>query len=183
MPEKTLLDDPNFREFYVTANKSTYAAGGDQKAEKLPDGGKRYVFYDKNRWPQWRYTDIYHGYNPFFGNVMVEEMKDPPSIWMPAACMAYGGYARGGTGDKIKQVFAFLERMLQRVSVESLFRGPTDPIREDGLQYHCQWARLDQYRVDGKETILEYALRPGENAFYQLNFQFCALPLISSTIQ
>jgi hypothetical protein len=98
--------------------------------------------------------------------------------------MSYNGLAKGSK-DKIKQMFAFLEKMLQRVSIESLFRGPTtdEPIRENGLQYHCQWTRLDQYRVNGKETILEYALHPGENAFYQLNFQFCALPLISSTIQ
>ncbi|MEK9194947.1 MAG: hypothetical protein AAB975_04825 [Patescibacteria group bacterium] len=177
MQEKTLLDDPNFREFYVTANPSTYAAGGDQKAEIMENGGKRYVFYDKKRWPQWRYIDTYYGYNPFFGNKIIEEVPlVPPVVWTPIAQMSYGGYAKG-TEDEIKRMFVFLGEISRQVSVRSLFRGPTEQkyIRENGLQYHCQTTRLDPYRVQGGETILEYALREGESPFYQLRFQFCCL--------
>lgn len=177
MTQITLLDDSNFLEFYVTAKKSTYAAGGDQKAERLQNGGKMYVFYDRKRWPQWLYRDIYHGYNPFFGNEIIEWMENPSSMWVPIAQMSYNGYAKGNE-DQIKLLFSFLESMLQRVCVEDPFRGPSKPIRENGLKYHCQWMRLDQYRVEGKETILAYALCEGEQVSYKLNFQFCCLPLI-----
>lgn len=175
MLEKTLLDDPNFREFYVTAKRSTYAASGDQKAEILRNGGKLYVFYDEKRWPQWRYTDIYHGYNPFFGNEMAEEIGGAtPSVWAPAAQMGYGGYARG-TKDEVKRMFAFLERMLQRVSVESLFRGPIfSTISEDDMQYACSCDRTDPFNAGGRETIHLFS---GENVIgsYVLRFQFSCL--------
>ncbi len=173
--QKTLLDDPNFREFCVIAKKSTYAAGGDSKAEKLCDGGKRYVFYDRELWPRWRYTDIYHGYNPFFGNKTIEETGNTPhAIWTPIARMSYGGYARG-TDEEIKRMFAFLEKILQRVAPHSLFRGPTEHIREDGLQYRCQWQRINPFCVNGKESIVDYTLHVGDTAHYQLSFEFHCL--------
>lgn len=172
MPVKTLLDDPDFYKFYIVAKRSTYAAGGDQKAEVLRNGGKRYVFYDEERWPQWRYTDIYHGYNPFFGCELVEETEGTTaSVWTPRAQMAYDGHAKG-TENQVKQMFTFLEKMLQRVSVQSPFRGPNEPTLEDGLMYQCGWARLDPYRLHGKENIV-YALP--QEAFYELRFQFCCL--------
>lgn len=172
MSEKTLLDDPNFREFYVTAKMGTYAAGGDQKAENLENGGKRYIFWDKTRWPQWRYIDTYYGYNPFFGNETIEEVPlVPPVIWTPIAQMPYGGYAKG-TEDEVKRIFAFLEKMLQRVTVRSLFRGPIDLTRENGLQYHCTWRRPNPFHVEGSENIADYTLTKREPLYYHLGFQF-----------
>ncbi|MEK7083569.1 MAG: hypothetical protein AAB972_05330, partial [Patescibacteria group bacterium] len=147
MQEKTLLDDPNFREFYVTAKHNTYAAGGDKKAKILENGGKRYVFWDKKRWPQWRYIDLYYGYNPFFGNETIEEVPlVPPVVWTPIARMSYGGYAQG-TEDEIKRMFVFLEKTLQQVTVRSLFRGPIGDTIEDGLHYHCFWIKRGPFRI------------------------------------
>lgn len=177
MSEKTLLDDPNFREFYVTAKRSTYAAGGDQKAEVMENGGKRYVFWDKKRWPQWRYIDTYYGYNPFFGNETVEEAPCvPPVIWTPIAQMSYSGYAKG-TEDEVKRIFAFLEKMLQRVSIQSLFRGPEMPFVENDLYYYCFWIRKGPFRVDGLENIQHYPPKLGSLACppYELDFQFSCL--------
>ncbi len=175
MQEKTLLDDPNFRKFYVTAKRSTYAAGGDQKAEILKNGGKRYVFWDR-RWPQWRYIDVYHGYNPFFGNETVEEIPlISPVVWTPIAQMSYGGYARG-TEDEIKRIFVFLEEMLRQVSVRSLFRGPIGDTIEDGLHYHCFWIKRGPFRIDGTEYIRMYPPLSSSLPFpYGLDFQFFCL--------
>ena len=181
---KTLLDDPNFLEFYVTAKKNTYAIGGDGKAETLRNGGKRYVFYDDARWPQWRYTDIYHGNNPFFGNETVEEIEGTtPSVWTPVARMSYHGFARGNH-DQMKRMIAFLKKNLQQVSIQSLFRGPTeDSVLGDGLEYICQWQRTDPFRVAGYEHIRENVLHPMTHwnvlrpmtHWHELSFQFCVL--------
>ena len=176
MQEKTLLDDPNFRKFYVTAKRSTYAAGGDQKAEILENGGKRYVFWDKKRWPQWRYIDLYYGYNPFFGNETIEEVPlVPPVIWTPIAQMSYGSYVRG-TEDEIKRMFVFLEEMLRQVSVRSLFRGPIVDTIEDDLLYHCFWIKKGPFRIDGTEYIRMYPPLSSSLPFpYGLDFQFFCL--------
>lgn len=176
MTKKTLLDDPNFHEFYVAAKKNTYATGGDQKAEILHNGGKRYVFYDGERWPQWHYTDTYYGYNPFFGNELVEEIEGTtPPVWTPIAQMPYGGYAQGAK-DEVKRMFTFLEKMLQCVSIRSLFRGPTVNTIEDDLRYHCFWIRKNPFRVDGSEYIQIYPPQlKSQEISYALDFQFCCL--------
>ena len=171
---KTLLDDPNFLEFYVTAKKNTYAVVGNGKAETLRNGGKRYVFYDGERWPQWRYTDIYHGNNPFFGNETAEEVGGTmPSIWTPIAQMSYNGCYTGAT-EEVKRVFAFLGNMLYRVSCASPFRGPLDLVREDGLQYWNSWIRKNAYCIDGEEVIQQFIITMGP-IIYQGSYQFCAL--------
>lgn len=172
MAQESLLDNPEFLEFMIAAKKNTYASGSDAKAEVLPDGGKRYQFYSETRWPLWRYEDIYYGFNPFFGREFYYESIN--GLWIPIAHMPYGGFAKG-TEDEVKRVFAFLEKMLQQVSMQSLFRGRTEHVREDGLQYHCQWVRKDPFRTGGTESIMEYILRQGEPLHYQLNFQFCCL--------
>ena len=170
-----LLDDPTFLEFYVTANKNTYA-GGDAKAETLRNGGKRYVFYDGDRWPQWRHTNIYHGHNPFFGNEIVEETVRtmppiPPAAWMPIAQMSYDGYAMGNH-DRRKQMFAFLEKNLQEVCAQSLFRGnPENAVRENGLEYVYKWERTGAFRVRGEIHIRADA----RTHWCDLYFQCCAL--------
>lgn len=170
---KTLLDDPNFLEFYVTAKKHTYASGGDEKAEILKNGGKRYVFYDGERWPQWRYTDIYHGYNPFFGNETVEEIAGTtPSIWTPIAQMGYSAYANG-TKEQIKRMFAFLEKMLQQVSVQNIF-GSMSSAYDNDLEYLCNWIRIDPFCINGKKYINIFPFTE-TRARYTLNFHLCTL--------
>lgn len=172
MSETTLLDNQNFREFYATAKRSTYAAGGDQKAEILEDGGKRYVFWDKKRWPQWRYIDTYYGYNPFFGNEIVEEVPlIPPVVWTPIAQMSYGGYARG-TEKEVKRMFVFLEEMLQLVSAESLFRGPIfSTIRRDNMEYGCSTDRDSPFQLSGRESIHLFD-KEKITAYHELKFLF-----------
>ena len=90
--------------------------------------------------------------------------------------MSYSGYAQG-TEEEVKQIFALLEKMLRRVSVRSLFRGPTDYFihDENGLQYYCSWKQPNQYCAVGMEYISEYALIPKKDLFYELNFEFCKL--------
>lgn len=179
MSQETLLDDPNFREFYVTAKKSTYAAGGDKKAEVLRDGGKRYIFYDIKRWPQWRYTDTYYGFNPFFGSEVVylfDFNPATPAIWMPVAQMSYSGYAKGSSGQ-VKRMFAFLEETLQIVSLDSFFRGPAFTVtRTDNMEYRCDYERLNPFCVRGRESILLFLGRCGlVHASYRLGFLFTCL--------
>lgn len=173
--QKTLIDDANFIDFMVVAKRNTYASGGESKPEHLPNGGKRYVFYDEVSSPQRKYEDTWHGTgklaNPFFGREIYFERLDGLHLWIPVAQMVYDSYTKG-TEEQVQQVFAFLQKMLQRGFI---FRGPTELTRENGLQYHCQWTRLDPYRVQGKETILDYTLHQGEPPFYQLGFQFCCL--------
>ena len=171
---KTLLDDPNFLEFYVTAKKNTYAVGGDGKAETLRNGGKRYVFYDDARWPQWRYTDIYHGDNPFFGDETVEEISGTdPSVWTPIASMSYHGYCYGDSGI-VRKIFVFVQEKLKTVSIEMPFRGSNEGDERRDMFYGCRWDRKNPYTVGG----VEYAdLREefGNLARYQLYFLFCCL--------
>ena len=171
---KTLLDDQNFLEFYVTAKKDTYAVGGDGKAETLRNGGKRYVFYDGERWPQWRYTDIYHGYNPFFGNEAVEEISGTdPSVWAPIAAMSYYGYANADSG-MVRRIFTFVQEELKTVSTKMPFRGSNDFFdKNKDMFYGCRWDRKDPYTVSGEEYAdLQETVGL---ARYQLYFLFCCL--------
>lgn len=174
---KTLLDDPNFLEFYVTAKKSTYASGLEPTI--LAADGKQYVFRD-TRWPQWYYRDVYYGDNPFFGRETIEQRTNTECpLWIPVAQMSYDGFASGNE-DQVKKIFAFLKKMLQQVTVRSIFRGPPIPrkmgsIEEDGLTYSYQWFRreTEPFHVHGKEYIL---FRPmSATGWYVLNFQFCCL--------
>lgn len=167
----TLLDDPNFLEFYVTAKKNTYAAGGDEKAQVLRNGGKRYVFYDGERWPQWRYVDIYHGYNPFFGNETIDSTT--PSVWTPIARMSYNGSATGAP-DKIKAIFDLLrKRSLYEIFALSVSSGEKaeGTVLEDDLEYSFEWERTGVFCARGEKHIRTSS----KTSWCDVYFQFSTL--------
>ena len=166
---KTLLDDPNFLAFMVTAKQSMYASGGVAKAMQL-SGGKLYTFSDE-RWPRWRYTDEWYGNNPFFGHELYFERADAYGPFAQIACMPYDGYCIG-TDEEVLHVFAFLRNMLPRVSTTSPFRGGL--VREDGWQYWSLWRRKNAFCVDGEEGIQPLTTPMGQ-VMYQGSFQFCTL--------
>lgn len=169
MVSATLLDDPEFLAFLVTARRKTYAS---DNANYIPlfDGSKRYEFQDENRWPQWLYQNDRCGNELFFGREIFFEYRD--QSWVPIAQMAYDGLAEGDD-EQVLEIFTFLNQVLQQGNPMHPFRG-VDGCRDakKDLAYHCQWDRFG-CRVRGSESIN----RPigGPYPYYHGHFQFCAL--------
>jgi len=176
MTQKTLLDDPEFGAFMVTAKQNTYASGGQTKPLHLSGGGKLYTFTDE-QWPQWRYADEWYGAgeldNPFFGRETYFERADTNGPFLLVAHMPYDGYAVGNEAQ-VKKTFAYLGEMLKKVDRDSLFRGPTTLTFGYELTYTCTWHRLGPFRVQGQEYAMWRKLA-SQRPHYHLNFQFCCL--------
>ncbi len=173
-----LFKDPDFLEFYITAKKATYAAGGNEKAVILPDGGRQYTFFGAPRWPRWKYTDIWYGKNPFMGNEVVEELDIESDLVRIIAQMAYSG-AASGTPETVKAIFIHLKEALGMVSVNRPFRGPKIHPGDD-LKYLCDFRVMPipkdrPCRIIGTEEITLTKQRWNPDIFYQGNFMFCDL--------
>lgn len=131
-------------EFLVLAKQNTYTKSGEDIEEKLPDGGRRFVFEQG----EFKYQDTYYGYCPFSGQEIVWQNGIP--VWT----MGYWGmvlFYKTRTPEEIEAVYSFLKKVLSQVDVEAPFRGP-----EEYTEGDWQYERYDSgnvYQFNGEERI------------------------------
>tara|TARA_Y100000310_G_C20606168_1_gene775582 strand:+ start:857 stop:1312 length:456 start_codon:yes stop_codon:yes gene_type:complete len=101
-------------EFLVKAKRKTYASDGEGGERVLDDGSKELSFSEQD----FRYRDLYFGFNPFAGEEVVWKNNKP--IWV----MNYYGEV---TSDVVsaKEVYYFLQKAMRRVTKDRPFRGPS----------------------------------------------------------
>lgn len=112
-----------FRQFLVTAKLAGYATGGEGGERDSDDRGKEFRFSDGGL----EYRDRYYGFNPFAGEEVVWRGGSP--VWL----MNYYGSVNSAD-PKPPEVFDFLKRAMQRVTVDRPFRGP-ERLTEGDLEY------------------------------------------------
>lgn len=104
---------PELLAFILQAKLHTYASGGDGSERNLPDGGHEMLWAAED----WSYRDVYYGYNPFAGEEMI--WQGGKAVWM----MNY--YGRVASEEVTPQeVYAFLQKAMQKVGPEAPYRGP-----------------------------------------------------------
>ncbi len=112
-----------FRQFLVTAKLAGYATAGEGGERDSDDRGKEFRFSDGGL----EYRDRYYGFNPFAGEEVVWRGGSP--VWL----MNYYGSVNSAD-PKPPEVFDFLKRAMQRVTVDRPFRGP-ERLTEGDLEY------------------------------------------------
>jgi len=131
-------------EFLVLAKQNTYAKSGEGGEEKLPDGGRRFVFEQG----EFKYQDTCYGYCPFSGQEIVWQNGVP--VWS----MVYWGMVlcyRRRTADEMSAIYNFLQKALSQVNVEAPFRGPEEYTEGDRRYEHYDGG--DVYKFNGEECI------------------------------
>jgi hypothetical protein len=106
-------------EFLVLAKQNTYAKSGEAGEEKLPDGGRRFVFEQG----KFKYQNTYYGYCPFSGQEIVWQNGVP--VWL----MNYWGmvlFYKSRTPGEINAIYSFLKKALSQVDADEPFRGPEE---------------------------------------------------------
>ena len=102
------------KKFLVQAKLSTYAKSGEADEKVLPDGSKQFEYKEGN----FKYLDRYKGYNSFFGKEVVSFQNKP--VWE----MNYRGEVKKDVAAP-KEVYQFLKKALQPVTIAKPFRGPS----------------------------------------------------------
>lgn len=110
----------DFKQFLIKAKLSGYATGGEGKEIKLEDGGLKFYHQEQDL----EYTDIYYGFNPFFGQEIVR--KSGRTIWI----MNYQGETDCDQKD-IMSVYSFLKQALQNPDPDLPLRGPRELTKEN----------------------------------------------------
>lgn len=102
------------KDFLVNAKINTYASSGEGLEKILGDGSKELVYESG----EWKYRDIYFGFNPFIGEEIV--WKNCKAIWG----MNYYGRI---VSDQVnaKSVYNFLRKAMVLVKTDRPFRGPS----------------------------------------------------------
>lgn len=104
------MDRRSLRTFVVDAHRNGYASGGGEPAD---DGGTCVEYRDGD----WRYVDRYYGSRSFVGSEVV--FHEGTAVWG----MHYSGAPTDPDVDS-DGIYAFLRDALERVSVETPYRGP-----------------------------------------------------------
>ncbi len=112
-----------FRQFLVRAKLAGYATAGEGGERDSDDRGKEFRFSDGGL----AYRDRYYGFNPFAGEEVVWHGGIP--VWL----MNYYGSVNSADPSP-PEVFDFLKRAMQRVTVDRPFRGP-ERLMEGDLEY------------------------------------------------
>ncbi len=110
-------------QFLVKAKVSAYASAGEGREGILADGCKELTFQEG----AFKYRDRYFGWNPFIGQEVV--WKGDQVTW----AMNYYG-AVSNEIVPAGQVYAFLQKAMNRVKEERPFRGPHS-FKEDDYEY------------------------------------------------
>lgn len=120
------MDLNNLAQFLIKAKLNTYAKNGGGKETVLPDGRKQFEFSDAD----FRYLDIYSGFNSFAGQEVVFYQGRP--IWE----MNYQGEILNQLDQdvNVKEVYQFLKKALRQVKLDKPFRGP-DRFADGGFKY------------------------------------------------
>jgi len=129
-----------FRQFLVKAKLAGYATAGEGGERDSDDRGKEFRFSDIGL----EYRDRYYGFNPFAGEEVVWHGRNPG--WV----MNYYGSVNSADPNPV-EVFDFLKRAMQRVTVDRPFRGP-ERLTEGDLEYLDEGSG-DIDRFKGTEVI------------------------------
>ena len=129
-----------FRRFLVRAKLAGYATKGEGGERDSADLGKEFHVAEGDL----AYHDRYYGFNPFAGEEVV--WHGPRPVW----AMNYYGSVTSAEPTP-EQVFEFLKRAMQRVSVDRPFRGP-DRFAEQSFDYTDE-SSGDLDRFTGTEVI------------------------------
>ena len=127
--------------FLVKAKIAGYATAGEGGERDVEDSGKSLSFESG----EYRYRDLYYGFNPFAGEEVVWQKNEP--IWT----MNYYGAVTSSAIEPI-EVFRFLKLPLQQVSEDRPFRGPSEFSDKDFSYFDESIGDLFSFR--GKEKIL-----------------------------
>jgi hypothetical protein len=100
-------------QFLIKAKISGYATGGEGKELKLEDGGFKFYYKEHDL----EYSDIYYGFNPFFGQEIVRQNNR--AIWI----MNYFGETTFQRKEAVS-VYQFLKLALQHPDPKLPLRGP-----------------------------------------------------------
>ena len=127
-------------QFLVNAKLNTYAKSGEEGETILPDGRKQFEFSAGD----FRYLDIYSGFNPFTGQEVVSYQSRP--VWQ----MSYKGEVTDKNQDA-KQVYHFLKKVLSQITTNKPFRGP-EKFMENNFKYINE-VKGDIKKFQGTEMI------------------------------
>ncbi len=129
-----------FRKFLVQAKVAGYATAGEGGERDADDGGKELCFSGGGL----AYRDRYFGFNPFAGEEVVWHCGNP--VWV----MNYYGSVASADPDPA-EVFDFLKRAMQRVTLDRPYRGP-ERLTAGDLEYFDEGSG-DIGRFKGAEVI------------------------------
>jgi len=135
-----MFNKQNFKKFLREAKANTYARDGEGAETKLNNGSKKFE-YKKD---EFHYQDIHFGFNPFAGQEIIFYQQKP--IW----AMNY----RGQIIIKnilAKDVYKFLKKALQKVSLANPYRGPA--VYKNGDFKYINRTKGNIHDFSGQEKI------------------------------
>ena len=138
------INQEELRGFILEAGRATYAAGGNVKGEKQPDGSTTFQYENDS----YKYHDNYFGGEPYGGREVVFLNEKP--IWM----MVYYGLVH--EGSDLKEVYPFLMECLSNSSVDIPYRGPASYAR-DAFTYENKLEGSVEH-FSGTEKIFQAAV-------------------------
>jgi hypothetical protein len=129
-----------FVEFLLRAKLKTYATGGEGNERNLEDGTREMSYREGDFF----YRDRYFGFNPFIGEEVV--WRNGKVIW---AMNYYGAVIDEAVaaGD----VYLFLQKAMQQITIERPFRGPNEYSEGDFRYQDESEGYVDQF--SGEEKI------------------------------
>ncbi len=136
-PKFTLME---LQEFLVKAKIGTYAAVGDVREERLPDGKKEL----RSEEGEWLYKDTYYGSEPFIGEEIV--WKAGQMVWG----MNYYGKCISNSVTP-KEIYGFLKKAMRNIGADRPFRGPSKFEEEDWLYTDISTGSIQDF--SGHEEI------------------------------
>jgi len=140
-------------QFLVKAKINTYAKEGENNEIILENGSKSLSYKEDN----FKYQDIYFGFNPFIGEEIVWENET--LIW--------GMNYYGGIISKIvstKEIYGFLRKALKKVEKEMPFRGPKQ-FKEKEFEY------INNYEGDIENFKGTEMIKYQRELVYQLEYR------------
>ncbi len=135
-----MINKQNLRKFLQEAKINTYANSGEGGEIKLKNGGKKFE-YKKGKF---YYQDVYFGFNPFVGEEIIFYQQKP--IWG----MNYYGQIMV-KNIPAKDIYKFLKRALQKVSLANPYRGPD--VYENGDFKYINKTEGSVGNFNGREKI------------------------------
>jgi len=138
------LPNSEFLEFLVEAKQHTYAAHDMSVVKKKPlmKGSTQLEWVDGD----WLYRDIYFGASKFTGQETVFWKMKP--VW--AMCYS-GGMTVGSVPDEAGELYTFLKKALEQVSLDHPVRGP-EKLTVGAFEYLLTM-RGEIDRFEGNEEI------------------------------
>lgn len=137
-----MINKKEFKKFIKEAKVNTYAKSDERGAQILKDGGKKFEYKKDNFY----YRDIYYGFNPFVGEEVVYQDKNP--VWG----MNYFGFILADDLTE-KEISSFLRKsLIQEYDGIIPVRGPRE-FSENNWTYKLS-VNGDLSRFTGQEKIL-----------------------------